>query len=170
MKALDLLSDTVYRDQAAKRLDRAFKDWRGIPVKKAQIYGLRAIARNQPSQVTKFADHQRGRAEKKGKGARLEKNFWILVRALCDGPTSEWSVEKEGRSRLPAELRNEKIPKHRKGMSSEARKRRKSMIGQRRDRIRQWNEEHLPAFFERFCSHALYLLAKSNHGRQVKRT
>ena len=51
MTIVDLLSDTVYRDQARQQLDALLGEIRKFPVKTAQIYGLRQIARQQPEQV-----------------------------------------------------------------------------------------------------------------------
>ena len=160
MNEVDLLSDTVYRDRAAQYLNGGLGRWRKIPVKKAQIYGLREIARNEPDRVADFARHQRQRADAKGK--RLEEEFWQLVESLWGRPNAEWSVVAEGKIRLREDLRDENIPESRKGMSHEERRHRNRLKVEQRDWIRQWRRRHVPAFFERFCSHALYLLAQSS--------
>lgn len=147
MTKVDLLSDTVYRDKARKRLDALLDEIRKFPVKTAQLYGLRQIARQQPLQVKNFAEHQRTRAERKNK--QSEVRFWKLVEELCDSSTG-WSVRVEGFKDAP-ELHEET-------------KRRQ------RERLDRWARTHVPAFFERFCTHALYRLkmSETNHGDRDK--
>ena len=159
---LDQLSDTVYREQASGQLDRFLENWgKQLPVQKTQIYGLRQIARQQPRQIGKFAGHQRKRAERKlemrGEDRRLEAEvaFWRLVAALCSS-TSEWSVIVEGKSCLPHELREEAVPSKQPGISPEERRRRKELKQGRSNWLGLWTDAHVPAFFERFCTHALY--------------
>ena len=166
---LDLLSDTVYREQASTRLEN-FLRARKFPVEKAQIYGLREIARQQPEKVEQFAKHQRGRAKKKGGDSSLESEigFWKLVADLCENPTTEWSVRTEGKEHLPAKLRDENIPKNHPGMSPEDRSRRNKLKKERKEWLDNWIGVHAPAFFERFCTHALYRLG--NAGNAPERT
>ena len=159
---LDLLSDTVYREQACGQLDRFLRKWGELPVQKTQIYGLRQIARQQPRQTGKFAGHQRERAERKlemkNDDHRLEAEieFWKLVAALCGDSTTGWSVTAEGMSCLPDELREEAVPSRRPGMSPQERRRRKELKQGRSNWLGLWTDAHVPAFFERFCTHALY--------------
>ena len=68
---VDLLSDTVYREQAVKRLDCLLGASEKFPVQKAQLYGLRQIARQEPTKVRTFANCQRERAKRKA-----EIDFW----------------------------------------------------------------------------------------------
>ena len=145
MTTVDLLSDTVYRDQARDQLDKLLKEMKGFPVKRSQIYGLRQIARQQPLKVKEFAQHQRERAERRNPNAS-EIRLWRLVEQLCDSKT-DWSVRKEILILAPEDRMN-----------------------QTRKRQREWLDEqemtHRPAFFERFCTHALYRLAKSETNRE----
>ena len=172
MTTVDLLSDTVYRDQARDQLDKLLEDMDAFPVQRSQIYGLRQIARQQPPQVTEFAEHQRGRAERKKENAgataqlRLESEIklWSLVKRLCDSTTG-WSVQTEAKRHLPDKLSDENIPVNRPGMTSDQRRARNQLRGQQRKWITAWETNHVPAFFERFCTHALYRLgtAGTNH-------
>ena len=173
MTIVDRLSDTVYRDQACKQLNALLREPQEFPVRRTQIYGLRQIARQQPLQVKNFAEHQRERAERKHEGAserakpslESEIQFWKLVESLCDSP-SGWSVREEGTKHTPPELREENIPPRRPGMTDAERRERNQL----RQRLREWNDRwamtHIPAFFERFCTHALYRLkmSETNHG------
>lgn len=162
MSTLDLLSDTVYREQACERLDDLLDDRQRFPVSRAQLYGLRQIARQQPLEVREFARHQRTRAERKSKTASgqeadldAEIDFWKLVGDLCDS-TSGWSVRGEGLEHAPAEHREENIPPKRAGMTPAERALRKQLTSGRREWLKNWDREHIPAFFERFCLEALY--------------
>ena len=164
MTLLDLLSDTVYRDRAVRELHPLVQNAREFPVETSQIHGLRQIARQQPAKVSEFARHQRERAERKREIASEEKksdfdpeiNFWDLVVRLCDGTTSDWSVLKEGRDRLPEELREENIPENRSGMTPEERTHRNTLKRCQSEWLNQWSNEHIPAFFQRFCTQCLY--------------
>ena len=163
MNPVDILSDTVYRDQATRNLDRMFKEWQRIPVARTQLYGLREIARNQPSEVAKYARHQRHRAEAKGPMHQDETDFWRLVHDICERPAPDWSVAGEGRAHLPSELQDESLPVQRKGMSHEERRCRNRLKVEQRNWLHKWKMAHVPAFFQRFCAHALYLRAKSDN-------
>ena len=141
MTIVDLLSDTVYRDQARQQLNALLDEIQRFPVKTAQIYGLRQIARQQPLQVKNFAGYQRTRAERKNRQSEVQ--FWQLVERLCDSRNG-WSVRVEGAKHVPPEL--------------ETRRRQREW----RDR---WEKTHVPAFFERFCTHALYRLGVEEYER-----
>ena len=141
MTIVDQLSDTVYPNQARDRLDKLLQDMSRFPVKKSQIYGLRQVARQQPSRVKEFARHQRERAERRNPNAP-EIKLWNLVGALIDS-TSEWSVRVEGLKYAPDELRDTNTPARRRWLN-------------------EWTIKHIPAFFERFCAHALYRLGMSD--------
>ena len=160
MTLVDLLSDTVYRQQAVRQLHQLLDGADEFPVEPTQIHGLRQIARQEPERVKDFADHQRKRAERKRETASVnaqqrlefEIEFWTLVVNLCNGTTSDWSVIQERDSRIPADLQN------RPDMSRRERKE----IGEHRDEwCERWNSEHIPAFFERFYTHCLYCIAKA---------
>ena len=168
MTCVDLLSDTTYCEQAVQQLDRLLGDMNQFPVKRTQIYGLRQIARQQPGEAQEFANHQRERAEKKEKEDEVD--FWTLVANLCrnynpsSNDTSDWYIEKEGHAHLPVELQN--IPAKRKGMTHEERRHRNELNGRQRELLKQWANEHIPAFFERFCTHALYRLGKQKNSEK----
>ena len=168
MTKLDLLSDTVYREQAVKQLDDLLGIGEKFPVQKTQVYGLLQIARQEPGKVHEFARHQRFRAEHKLErastsrryGLKAEIEFWNLVDKLCVS-SSSWSVLSAGLEYAPAELRDENIPVRTKGMTPAERTRRKEIKEQQREWLAQWTKEHVPTFFERFCTHALYRLEMS---------
>ena len=164
MTLVDVLSDTVYRQQAVQQLHQLLGNNNHFPVELAQIHGLRQIARQEPERVEGFADHQRKRAERKCETASVnaqqrlvfEIEFWTLVVNLCNGTTSDWSVIQERDSRIPADLQN------RPDMS----RRERREIGERRNEwCERWNNEHIPAFFERFCTHCLFCIAKAEMGQ-----
>ena len=166
---LDLLSDTVYREQAVEQLDGLLRNCEKFPLEKSQIYGLRQIARQQPGQVRKFAGCQGQRATRKleMKGERGDRRleaeiaFWKLVADLCEGldanrPDIEWSVVKAGIDHLPIDLRDANIPERRPDMTADERRRRKELRRKRKEWLARWSEAHFPAFIERFCTHALF--------------
>lgn len=164
MTLVNFLSDTVYRRQAVQQLRQLLDGADEFPVKSAQIYGLRQIARQEPEKVKVFADHQCERAERKSETASVnaqqrlqsEIEFWTLVVNLCNGITSDWSVIQERDSHIPADLENQP------DMSRRERKE----LGERRNKwYEQWDNEHIPAFFERFCTHCLYCIAKAEMGQ-----
>lgn len=164
MTLVDLLSDTVYRDQAVRELHPLVQNAVEFPVEASQIHGLREIARQQPAKVSEFARHQKERAERKSEIAsettkqKLESeiDFWTLVINLCGAPTSDWSVLREGRDRLPEELREENIPARQSGMTQEERTHRNTLKKRQGEWLNQWTNEHIPAFFQRFCTQCLY--------------
>ena len=163
MTQLDLLSDTVYSEQAVRKLHQLLRNADEFPVETSQIHGLRQIARQQPARVSEFAEHQKERAERKYEIAsettklKLESeiNFWTLVANLCDS-TSDWSVRNEGHTHLPEEIRDENIPTKRPGMTHEEQTHRNALRKHQRDWLNQWTNEHIPLFFERFCTQCLY--------------
>lgn len=164
MTLVHLLSDTVYPRQAVKQLHQLLDGADKFPVKAAQIYGLRQIARQEPGKVRVFTVHQRERAERKSETAsknaqhrlEFEIQFWTLVDNLCNGIDSGWSLIQERDSHIPEDLQN------RPDMSR--RERRK--LGECRDEwSEEWDSEHIPAFFERFCTHCLFCIAKAEMGQ-----
>lgn len=166
MKSVDLLSDTTYRREAVEQLERLLGNGNArFPVKATQIYGLRQIARQQPDSVQEFARKQRIRAEKK-QGTDAEIAFWTLVDNLCSLSTSGWAVPKEAGSYLPVELRDENIPSKRSGMTQADQRRRNRLRAQQRAWIARWTAEHIPAFFERFCTHALYRIGMAANSEE----
>ena len=145
MTTVDLLSDTVYRDQARDRLNSLLNEIGTVPVKPAQIYGLRQIARQQPLKVKDFAEHQRERAERRNPNAP-EIRLWRLVEQLCDSK-ADWSVRKEVLKLAPEDYMNQTRRRQRESLDEQ-------------------EKTHRPAFFERFCTHALYRLEKSETNRE----
>lgn len=175
MRCVGLLSDTTYPREAVKQLDRMLGDRNApFPVKSAQIYGLRQIARQQPDKVQEFARKQRTRVERKRETASAntqskldaEFAFWTLVDNLCSSSTSPWSVLKEARVHLPVELRDENIPAKQSGMTLEERRLRNQLREQQRTWIARWTVEHIPAFFERFCTEALYRIGMADNSEE----
>ena len=116
-------------NRRVKQLDQLLGNSNKFPVKPAQIYGLRQIARQQPGKVESFANHQRERTKRKLEnasertrpGLQAEIDFWTLVSDLCGDSALAWSVHKEGHAHLPAELQN--IPARRQGMTHEEQRR-----------------------------------------------
>ena len=164
MTSVDLLSDTTYRQQAVKQLSQLLGNASEFPVDSTQIYGLRQIARQQPDKVADFAKHQKERAERKYETASVnaqqklksEIEFWTLVADLCNNRTTNWSVIRERDSHIPADLQNR----------SDMSRRERRELGERRDKWgEQWDNEHIPAFFERFCTHCLFCIAKAEMGQ-----
>ena len=166
MTHVDLLSDTTYRQQAVRQLHRLLGSAREFPVESSQIYGLRQIARQQPLEVSKFAQHQRERAEKLGK--QDEVGFWDLVSNLCKPLVSEWSVYKEAHAYLPEDIRDENIPKRQKGMTQEEQRQRNTLRRRQQEWLNQWANEHIPAFFERFCTQCLYRKAMTEMSQSTR--
>ena len=169
MTRVDLLSDTTYCEQAVKQLDQLLGDSNRFPVERAQIYGLRQIARQQPRKVEEFANHQCERTRRKLENAserarpnlQAEIDFWTLVSDLCRDSALAWSVHKEGLAHLPVELQN--IPAKRQGMTHEEQRLRKELNNRQREWFVQWTNEHIPAFFERLCTHALYRIGMAKN-------
>jgi hypothetical protein len=167
MTYVDLLSDTTYRQQAVGQLDSLLGNSTQFPVETSQIYGLRQIARQQPSKVNNFAEHQMERAQRKLERAsrtaqqklQSEIDFWTLVDNLGNNESSDWSVLKEGHSHLPEDIREENIPPKKECKTTEQRKERDVLRKRQKDWLEQWVNEHIPAFFERFCTHCLYCKA-----------
>ena len=174
MTLVDLLSDTTYRQQAKDQLDKQLDNGSRFPVKRAQIYGLRQIARQQPGKVQDFANHQRERARRKQENAsekvkldlQAEIEFWTLVANLCSYSPSDWSVNKEGHPHLPVELREENIPTKQECRTNEDRSRRNKLKKSQKEWLVQWENEHIPTFFERFCTHALYRLGLAENSQE----
>ncbi len=178
MTRVDLLSDTTYREQAVKQLDQLLSGSTKFPVKTTQIYGLRQIARQQPKEIACFAEHQRRRVQRRYKEENERRqprddvlqelqaviDFWVLVTNLCSNSTSGWSVVQEGHRYLPEELREEKLPPKSKGATQQETQANLTLHNQFKNRqtkwLDQWKNEHIPAFFERFCTHCLYRIAK----------
>lgn len=157
MTCVDLLSDTTYPQQAVRQLHQLLGNASEFPVESSQIYGLRQIARQQPDKVLDFARHQSERAEKLNHQAEVD--FWTLVAKFCNRATSEWSVYNEGRTYLPEDIRDENIPQKQSGMSEKERSRINALRNRRDKWLDQWANEHIPAFFERFCTQCLYCKA-----------
>ena len=75
----------------------------------------------------------------------------------------------EGKSYLPQDLRNDNFPKKRSGMSADEQRSRSELKRRRNEWLKQWSEMHVPAFFERFCTHALYRSeCMENTGREPR--
>lgn len=163
---LDLLSDTEYPVHACGSLDRFLGDCERLPVQRSQIYGLRQIARQEPSKVHDFASHQRERAGRKQETAsergrlslQAEIDFWSLVNQLCTSTADSWSVRRTGLEYAPPDLQEENIPAKSECRTNADRTRRSQLRKRQKEWLDGWTEKHIPAFFERFCTHALYRL------------
>ena len=182
MTLVDLLSDTVYRQQAVKQLHQLLGSDNQFPVESTQIYGLRQIARQEPEKIGGFATHQGQRAQSRydAEDARsnsraevlqkweTEINFWTLVANLCGDSSDRWSVKTEGRSYLPQELRNDNL-REVQGATQQERQQiqqhNNRIKREQREWLKEWDNEHIPAFFERFCTHCLYCIAKAEMGQ-----
>ena len=162
MTLVDLLSDTVYRQQAVKQLHELLDGANEFPVKSTQIYGLRQIARQEPEEVGGFAIHQGQRAQ-----SSTEVNFWTLVANFCGDLPDHWSVRKVGRDYLPEEFRDEnlrKVPGENQHETRQNQQHNNKLRKGQREWFEKWENEHVPAFFERFCTHCLYCIAKAEMG------
>jgi hypothetical protein len=157
----------LYVRQHADSSYRTPDDW---PVHRSQIMGLRQIALNEPLQVSSFAEKQRQKAEarletmtneKKRQELESEIAFWELIKNLCEGkpPKVPWSLSQAREQALPAELQEEKQPSGAK-LTKEQQEARKQQREERERWLRQWALDHYPAFFQRFCAHYLYTLAR----------
>ena len=178
MTLVDLLSDTVYRQQAIKQLHQLLGSNNQFPVKSTQIHGLRQIARQEPERIGDFAAHQGLRAQNRYEAEdeksnpraevlrewKTEISFWTLVSNLCGDSPDRWTVKREGRTYLPQDLRNDNLREVQGATQQE-----KQQIQQHNNKIKKgqrewlkkWDNEHIPAFFERFCTHCLYCIAKA---------
>ncbi len=182
MLEIDIAADTELGQRAIEAVDRYIRDnasgpfqkaedW---PISRAQIAGLRQIAVNEPAMVGEFANHQRTKVqakldtttnEKRRQELEAEIAFWELVRELCDGkpPKFSWSLTQARDQALPAELREEKQPPGTQ-MTKEQQAARKNKRERRERWQRQWDLDHYPAFFQRFCIHYLYEMSKRTQG------
>lgn len=138
MSDIDVKADGVLCEKAVELLD-AFIQECGLPVRTAQISGLKQIAFNQPSSLKEFAQHQRQRAERRHHDE--EKAFWNLIDNLCDGrkPKHAWSLHQEI-----------------EGMLSEQEKADKKHLAALREEKKKLC---YPPFFQHFCAHYLYRLS-----------
>lgn len=179
MMLVDLLSDTTYRDEAVKQLNKLLGNSPKFPVESTQIYGLRQIARQQPKEIDRFAEHQCRRVQRRYEEENERRtprddvlqelqaviDFWVLVTNLCSNSASGWSVVQEGHRYLPKELREENLPPRSRGATPQETQANLTLHNQFKNRqtkrLDQWKNEHIPAFFERFCTQCLYLIAKA---------
>jgi hypothetical protein len=168
MPSIQVLSDTTFSTHATEAVD-TLVDANGCPVKRSQISGLRQIAVNQPRSVKEFAEHQRRRAERRMENAsrnaqeKIEKEieFWKLIANLVDGkrPRCLWSLQQEAEGALPQDLKVESTPAG-ANLTREEQTRRAATKKLQHDWLVAWKDLHCPAFFQRFCAHYLYCLAK----------
>jgi hypothetical protein len=144
MTDFDALSDTLFREQAEKRLN-AFVAEHDLPAKKitrSQIAGLLHVARQQPLKVSEFAKDKADRCKKRGDeaGVRPETQFWYLISELVEPRPNrdDWSLRGEASGRTPGECqsRNEK-----------------------RAFVNSWLTSAVPLFFQQFVAHHQYLKA-----------
>lgn len=182
MTLVDLLSDTVYRQQAVNQLHQLLGSDNQFPVEPTQIYGLRQIARQEPERIGDFAIHQGQRAQSRYDAENeksnpktdvlqkweTEVNFWTLVANFCGDSPDRWSVKTEGRAYLPEELHYEnlrKVPGETPQETQRNQQYNNRIRKEQREWLGEWEKEHIPAFFERFCTHCLYCIAKAEMGK-----
>ena len=182
MTLVDLLSDTIYRQQAAKQLHQLLGNDKKFPVEPSQIHGLRQIARQEPERIGDFAIHQGQRAQSRYEAEenksnpktevlrnwKTEINFWTLVANFCGDSPDRWSVKTEGRAYLPEELHYEnlrEVPGATPQETQQNQQHNNRIRRGQREWLGEWDKEHIPAFFERFCTHCLYCIAKAEMGQ-----
>ncbi len=90
------------------------------------------------------------------KDLQAEIDFWTIVIQRRDTATPNWSVRIEADAHLPEELREKS------GMS---RRKKRSLKEHRKVHLERWDDEHIPLFFQRFCTHALYCLGMSDNSQ-----
>lgn len=182
MLDIDIAADTELGQRAINAANKYVKDnaaesyqredrWL---IARSQITGLRQIAVNEPSQIGRFADHQRKKDEAKLANTRQEErqrelqakiDFWKLVKELCDGraPKSAWSLTQERDQALPNDLEDEKLPS-----GAQLTKEQQAERKEKRERWERWNrrleQDHYAAFFQRFCIHYLYEMSLRTQG------
>ena len=181
MTLVNLLSDTTYRQQTVRQLHQLLGNDNKFPVEPSQIHGLRQIARQEPEKVRDFATHQGQRAqsrcdaEENRSNPRMEAlqkwgtevNFWTLVANFCGDLPNHWSVRKVGRDYLPEEFRDEnlrQVPGENPQETQQNQRHNNKLRKEQREWLEKWENEHIPAFFERFCTHSLYCIAKAEMG------
>ncbi|GIW83322.1 MAG: hypothetical protein KatS3mg105_5129 [Gemmatales bacterium] len=170
---LEQLSDMTYREKAAELVDEYVEE-HGVLITRSQIHGLRQIAIQQPGAIKSFADHQRERIEKKMETAggnsrqKLESQaaFWKLVADLCEPNKLPWSPASEADAQMPSHLRESNIPAKADCKTNEERGQRKKLKAEQKQWLDAWNAEHVPTFFQRFCTHYLYHLGKQEATRR----
>ena len=182
MTLVDLLSDTIYRQQAAQQLHQLLGNDKKFPVEPSQIHGLRQIARQEPEKIGDFSNHQGRRAqsrydaenEKSRPRAEVlqkwetEVNFWTLVANFCGDSPDRWSVKTEGRGHLPEEFEDSnlrEVPGATPQETTKNQQHNNRLRKGQRDWLEKWDNEHIPAFFERFCTHCLFCIAKAEMGQ-----
>jgi len=140
------------------------------PIARSQISGLRQIAMREPEQLKDFAEHQRQKVAARLEATTKEERkqellgeiaFWELIKNLCDGkpPKTHWSLAQAREQALPPELQEEKLPAGAQ-LTKEQQQARKEKQERRKQWLRQWNRDYYAAFFQRFCAHYLYLMAR----------
>jgi hypothetical protein len=175
MLDINIAADTELGQRAIDAAANYVRDHvHGPLIARAQIAGLRQVAANEPAKVGEFTEHQRSKvAEKLAKMPNEDRRreleaeiaFWELVRGLCEGrsPKFAWSLAQACTQALPADLADEKqqAGAQRTKEQQAAKKDKK----ERRDRWeQQWKLDHYAAFFQRFCAHFLYEMAKRTQG------
>jgi hypothetical protein len=156
MAELDVLADTDFGDRAVAEADAFVKAYRH-PVARTQIAGLWQIIANEPAQLVDFANHQRQRAEARDKPDEVA--FWDLIKNLCAGtkPKHTWSLlqARNDALALRADLAvPRQVPGARLGPEEreDLEKRKKAQ----KEWLAQWDKDHYPVFFRRFCAHYLH--------------
>jgi hypothetical protein len=140
-----------------------------FPVTRTQISGLLQIARNEPGKIAYFAEKQRAKVEARLQSRNrpdqllvAQRDFWNLVYQVCTGritfPNFNWSLPAERDKAMPGELLG--TEQHTGKTAPEQAGAKKRVQEERQRWQHQWDQQHYPIFFQRFCSHYVYEMAK----------
>jgi hypothetical protein len=174
-QALDA-AETYLREHAADSYKRE-GDW---PISRAQLLGLRQIARNEPERIVEFAAKQKEKRqrelerttrEERKQEIQQELEFWKLIQGLCGGqkvPWFSWSMRQLEEKLIPGELRDEPLAPGTK-LTPEQQNERAKRKKQREDWLRQWRQRYYPLFFQRFTIHLLYRLMERTKEKGMSR-
>ena len=130
-------------------------------------FNISGTASNRQKSTQERCDEEKQRWEPREyilQDLQAEIDFWTCVLNRVKGSTPDWSVLKEGHLYLPEELREENLPDKSKGATQQETQAKQQRYNQfksdQKEWLDQWENEHIPAFFERFCTHCLYHIAK----------
>ena len=86
-----------------------------------------------------------------------EIDFWTTVIERRNTATPDWSVRTEAEDHLPEELREK---------SDMSRRKRRTLREDREAYLQRRDDEQIPLFFQRFCTHALYCLGAADNSQE----
>jgi hypothetical protein len=144
------------------------------PISRSQIAGLRQIASIEPSKVKEFADNQRTKAanrlegttrEDKKRKLENEVNFWLLVKALCDGgPAARgFSLADLRKQAVRERYPDESLPPGAQ-LTAAQQAERKAQKDERLRWERDWDHGGFSTFFQRFCAELVFRLTERTTG------